>query len=72
VRVDVDPARLNAAGVTLEDVRTAIASSSAIRPKGVIEDKATSWLLYTRTPGLAAADYRDLVVAWRRRGAAPA
>ncbi len=65
VRVDLDPARLNAMGIALEDVRTAIASSSADRPNGVIEDSRTSWLLYTRTPALAAADYRDLVIAWR-------
>lgn len=65
VRVDLDPDALNRYGIPLEDVRTAIQSSAANRPKGVIEDGKTSWLLYTATPKLRAADYSGLVIAWR-------
>jgi multidrug efflux pump len=65
VRVDLDPDALNRYGIPLEDVRTAIQSSAANRPKGVIEDSRTSWLLTTATPTLRAEDYTGLIVAWR-------
>ncbi|PNU05587.1 efflux RND transporter permease subunit [Novosphingobium guangzhouense] len=65
VRVDLDVDALSRFGIPLEDVRTALQSSAANRPKGVLENDRTSWLLYTRSPGLKASDYGDLIVAWR-------
>ena len=65
VRIDLNPLALARYGIPLEDVRTAISATSANRPRGVVENGATAWQLYGQTPGRAAADYKDIIVAWR-------
>ncbi|HTH79259.1 MAG TPA: efflux RND transporter permease subunit, partial [Ramlibacter sp.] len=71
VRVDLIPFALNKYGVAMEDVRAALQSSYANRPKGTIEVAGRSLQIYTNATGRigmarpVAADYRDLVVAWR-------
>jgi len=66
VRVELNPFMLNRFGVSLEDVRAAIQSANANRPKGVIEDGAGRRLqVYTSTGGFHAADYAPLIVAFR-------
>ena len=65
VRIDLNPLALAQFGIPLEDVRTAISSTNANRPRGVIENGATAWQIYGETPGLKAANYANLVVAWR-------
>ncbi|WP_293907433.1 efflux RND transporter permease subunit [Phenylobacterium sp.] len=69
VRVEIAPFALNRYGVSLEDVRAAIESANANRPKGVVEDASRRFQIYTSTGGRKAADYRNLVVAFR--GGAP-
>jgi len=70
VRVDLLPFALNKWGVSSEDVRAALQANSANRPKGTIEGDGRQLQIYTgsgpferRRP--MAADYRDLVIAWR-------
>jgi multidrug efflux pump len=68
VRVELSPQSLNQWGISSEDVRAAIQSTAANRPKGVVEEDERRWQVYTRNSaggGLQAADYRGLVVAWR-------
>ena len=65
VRIELNPLALGRFGISLEDVRTAITSSSANRPKGVVEDGERAFQIYGNRPGVNAADYRDLIVAWR-------
>ncbi|HEV7158360.1 MAG TPA: efflux RND transporter permease subunit [Caulobacteraceae bacterium] len=65
VRVELNPKALARTGISLEDVRAAIASANANRPKGVIQDSATRLQIYTNDTGLSAADYAPLVVAYR-------
>ena len=65
VRVDLNPLALARYGIPLEDVRTALTSASANRPRGVIEGGGTAWQVYGDTPGLRASDYAGLVVSWR-------
>ena len=65
VRVEIAPFALNRYGVSLEDVRAAIESANANRPKGTVEDAARRLQIYTSTGGRKAADYRNLVVAFR-------
>ena len=65
VRIDLNPLSLARYGIPLEDVRTAISSTNANRPRGVVENGATAWQIYGDIPGLKAADYSSLVVAWR-------
>jgi multidrug efflux pump len=73
VRVDLNPYALNRYGVASEDVRAAIQATNANRPKGAIEGNGRRLQIYsqpnTPTGGRTAADYRDLVVAWRNNSA---
>jgi multidrug efflux pump len=65
VRVELNPFALNRYGVALEDVRAAIQSANANRPKGAIQDGARRLQIYTSTGGYHAADYAPLIVAYR-------
>lgn len=69
VRVDLNPLALARYGIALEDVRSALSSASAHRPRGVVEDDDLAWQIEGSEPGLHAADYRDLVIAWRNEAA---
>ncbi len=69
VRVDLNPLALARFGIPLEDVRSALSSASAHRPRGVIENDTLAWQIEGNEPGLHAADYRDLVIAWRGQAA---
>jgi multidrug efflux pump len=69
VRVDLNPLALARYGIALEDVRSALSSASAHRPRGVIEDSDLAWQIEGSEPGLHASDYRDLLIAWRGEAA---
>ena len=79
VRIELNPLALNRYGVSMEDVRAALQASNANRPKGAIEINGGAGgggqrlQIYsgtnTATGGRKAADYRDLVVAWRNNAA---
>ena len=65
VRIDLNPAQLSSYGIALEDVRAAIQSSNANRPKGALEADGQRWQIYTNDQGITAADYRGLPIAYR-------
>ena len=66
VRVELNPAQLNKAGISLESVRNAIASTNANRPKGVLDDGANAWQIYANDQSKTAAEYRPLIVAYNK------
>ena len=65
VRVEVQPAALNKAGISLETVRQALANANANRPKGMLEDGQTQWIVNANDQLLNAAAYQNLVVVER-------
>ena len=65
VRIDLNPLALSRYGIPLEDVRTAISATSANRPRGVLEGARNAWQIYGDVPGLKAADYAGIVIAFR-------
>ncbi len=65
VRVELNPMQLAHYGIGLEDVRSALQSANANRPKGVIDDGAQRLQIYTNDAGKVAADYAPLVIAYR-------
>ena len=69
VRIELKPFALNQYGISTEDVRAAIQASNATRPKGVVQGNGQRMQIYTQTPGLRAADYAPMVVAWRNGAA---
>jgi len=65
VRVDVNPTRLNANGLSLEDVRTMLSQQNVNRPKGQIADELTTADLAANDQLLKAEYYRPLIVSFR-------
>ena len=77
VRIELNPLALARYGIALEDVRTALQSASANRPRGVIERRRTDALgqVYSNQAGAQARRIIAGIVdrlAQRRRGAAVA
>ena len=69
VRVELNPTALAHYGVGLEDVRAALASANANSPKGQIETADFNYQLYANDQARKAADYRELVIAYRNGAA---
>ncbi len=69
VRVDLQPGPLNRYGIGLEDVRAALAAANANAPKGYFNQASQRLQIYTNDQALKAANYRDLVVAYRNGAA---
>ena len=69
VRVELNPGALFHYGIGLEDVRAALASANANAPKGAIEEGDRHFQIYTNDQASHAADYRDLVIAYRNGAA---
>ena len=69
VRVELNPTTLNKYGIGMEDVRAALASANANSTKGDIEFDGKHYQIYTNDQATKAAQYRDLVVAYRNNAA---
>ena len=69
VRIEVDPDALSQYGVSLEQVRQAIAAANVTRPKGMLENDTTRWQIMANDLLSKAQDYRPLLVSWK--GGAP-
>ncbi|MFO1205405.1 MAG: multidrug efflux RND transporter permease subunit [Burkholderiales bacterium] len=65
VRVELNPTALNHYGIGLDDVRTALASANANRPKGFLEDSERQWAVYANDQAENADQFRTLVIAYR-------
>ena len=64
VRVDVNPTALNARGLSLEDVRAALATANANRPKGDLANLTRDWSLATTDQLLKASQYQPLIISY--------
>jgi multidrug efflux pump len=69
VRVEINPTALFHYGIGLEDVRAALASANANSPKGAIEDDNAHYQVYANDQATRAAQYKDLVIAYRNGAA---
>ena len=65
VRVQFDPTRLAAMGLTLEDVRGSLANATANAPKGTIDGAQRSFTIYANDQLTKAEEYDRLVIAYR-------
>src|ERR1019366_6461653 len=65
VRVRVDPARLAAYSLSMEDVRTAITGANVNGAKGGFDGPRLAFALGANDQLADAAAYKDLVIAWR-------
>ncbi|MBR1222447.1 multidrug efflux RND transporter permease subunit [Bradyrhizobium sp. U87765 SZCCT0131] len=65
VRVQVNPAKLAAANLDLEQLRTALAAATVDQPKGVLYGAQQAYTLATNDQVLAANEYDNLIIAYR-------
>lgn len=67
VRVELNPLAIFKYGINLNSVRNAISSANAgaSSPKGVIEQGEQRVQIYSNDSAVGAADFRDLIVAYR-------
>ncbi|HTD14253.1 MAG TPA: efflux RND transporter permease subunit [Chthoniobacterales bacterium] len=69
VRVELNPDALSQYGIGLEDVRAALAAANANSPKGAVDVGDRQFQVYTNDQATHAADYRNLVIAYRNNRA---
>ena len=65
VRVQADPGRLAAYGLSMEDLRTAIAAANVNGAKGGFDGARQAYALDANDQLTTPDSYKDLVVAWR-------
>jgi hydrophobic/amphiphilic exporter-1 (mainly G- bacteria), HAE1 family len=65
VRVQIDPVKLAALGLQMEDVATVINAATVDAPKGSINGATRSMAIYDNDQLLKAAPWNDVVVAYR-------
>jgi hydrophobic/amphiphilic exporter-1 (mainly G- bacteria), HAE1 family len=69
IRIQLDPAKLVAKGLSLEDVRAQLAVTTVDNPKGSIRGETRSFTIFTNDQLTQAKDWNDVIVAYR--GGAP-
>ena len=65
VRVQVDPAAAAARNIPLDDIRTVVAKANSSTPVGTLQGPREGVTLLATGAMLKAADYRDVIVAYR-------
>jgi multidrug efflux pump len=65
VRVQVNPGQLNNYGISLENVRVALESANANRPKGELANLRRAWGVTDTDQLFKAREYQPLIVTWR-------
>ena len=65
IRVRVDPARLASYGLSMEDVRTAVAAANVNGAKGGFDGPRQAFSLGANDQLLSPDAYRDLIITWR-------
>jgi HAE1 family hydrophobic/amphiphilic exporter-1 len=68
IRVQIDPAKLVAKGLSLEDVRNQIAITTVDGPKGNIDGEKRAYTIYANDQLVDAKDWNDVVIAYRNAG----
>jgi hydrophobe/amphiphile efflux-1 (HAE1) family protein len=65
IRVQIDPAKTAAMGLTLEELRGTIASVTADSPKGSIDGPNRNFTIYANDQIITATPWNDVVVAYK-------
>jgi multidrug efflux pump len=66
VRVQVNPTALSSYGLTMEDVRAALANANVNQAKGSFDGKTQSYTIGANDQLLTSADYLPLVIAYKK------
>jgi multidrug efflux pump len=69
VRIQVDPTSLAGSGLSLEDVRLALAAANVNQAKGAIDGPRQDYTIATDDQLMTADAYRDVIIAYRNGAA---
>ncbi|WP_347265088.1 multidrug efflux RND transporter permease subunit [Nitrobacter sp.] len=65
IRIQIDPAKLVAKGLSLEDVRNQISVTTVNSPKGSIDGGTRSYTIYANDQLTLSKDWNDVIIAYR-------
>jgi hydrophobe/amphiphile efflux-1 (HAE1) family protein len=65
IRIQVDPAKLASSGITLEEVRSMLVSSTTNAAKGTINTDKISFTIAANDQITTAAQFNDVIIAYR-------
>jgi hydrophobe/amphiphile efflux-1 (HAE1) family protein len=68
IHIQVNPAKLASAGLTLEDVRSILMTSTTIAAKGTVNEDRTSFTIAANDQIIDAELFNDIVLAYRNGG----
>jgi HAE1 family hydrophobic/amphiphilic exporter-1 len=68
IRIQVDPAKLASAGLTLEDVRPILVNATTISAKGLVNTPDTTFTIAANDQIIDAESFNDIVLAYRNGG----
>jgi HAE1 family hydrophobic/amphiphilic exporter-1 len=68
IRIQIDPAKLVAKGLQMEDVRAQIAITTVDSPKGNIDGDKRAYTIYANDQLTASKDWNDVIIAYRNGG----
>ena len=69
IRVQIDPAKIAALGIQLEEVAGVISTASVNSPKGSINGIAHNYVVYSNDQLLKAAPWNDVIIAYKNGAA---
>ncbi|MFN8705178.1 MAG: multidrug efflux RND transporter permease subunit, partial [Planctomyces sp.] len=65
IRIQTNPIALSSLGLSLEDVRTALAAANVNQAKGSVDGKRQAYTIGANDQLLTSEQYRQMIVAWR-------
>ncbi len=65
VRVQIDPSKIAALGIQLEDIAGVISTATINTPKGVVSGAARNFVVYDNDQLLKAAPWNDVIIAYK-------
>jgi hydrophobic/amphiphilic exporter-1 (mainly G- bacteria), HAE1 family len=65
IRVQIEPAKIAAMGIQLEDIANVISTATINSPKGLIDGATRSFAIYDNDQLLKAAPWNDVIVAYK-------
>ncbi|MGC2779125.1 MAG: efflux RND transporter permease subunit, partial [Bradyrhizobium sp.] len=68
IRIQIDPAKLVAKGLSMEDVRSQIAITTVDSPKGNIDGQRRAYTIYANDQLTESKDWNDVIIAYRNGG----
>ena len=70
VRIDIDPDRLSAMGIGIEDIKSSVNAANGNKPKGALDARGRSWQIEANDQVGSAAEFAPIIVHYASDGRA--